>query len=189
MAVQTAVLDACVLHPATLRNFLLRLAEEGAFIPVWSDKIVDEFVRAVVQTRHTVKPESMRRTVELMNGAFPDARVAGYGKLIKALRLPDPDDRHVLAAAIKAKAAANVTFNSRHFPAGTLADQGIVACHPDAFVDGLLKSNPGAVERAFGELRRSLKNPPVSVPELLAKLEQQGMMESGRLLRRRLAGR
>lgn len=187
LPVQIAVLDACVLYPATLRNFILRLAEEDAFILKWSDEIVDEFVRGVLRDRPAVKPESLHRTVELMNHAFPDARVTGYSMLLKTLTLPDPDDRHVLAAALKAKATSIVTLNLKDFPAATLARRGIVALHPDVFVTGLLKSDPDMVERAFTAQQQSLKNPPVSVQDLLAKLEQQGLKDGIRLLRVRLA--
>ncbi len=184
---QIAVLDACVLYPATLRDFLLRLADEDAFIPKWSDEIVGEFVRGVLRDRHAVSPERLQRTVGLMNEVFPDARVTGYNKWIKTITLPDPDDRHVLAVAIKAKATAIVTLNLKDFPASILAGHGIVAVHPDAFVVGLLQSALDMVERAFVAQRLSLKNPPVTMWDLLAKLEQQGLQDSVRLLRGRVA--
>ena len=183
--VQIAVLDACVLYPATLRNFILRLAEEEAFIPVWSDEIVSEFVRGVLRDRPAVKPENLHRTVWLMNNAFPDALVVGYGNLIKTLTLPDPNDRHVLAAALKARAPTIVTLNLKDFPADTLSKHDVVAVHPDDFVAGLLKSDPKMVERALHEQQRSLKNPPVTVADLLKTLEAQGMVQTVKVLRKR----
>lgn len=187
LPVHIAVLDACVLYPATLRDFLLQLAEQDAFGPKWSDEIIHEFVRGVLRDRPGVKPERLQRTVELMNDAFPDARVTGHGRLVTALTLPDPDDRHVLAAAIRAKATSIVTLNLKDFPAPTLAQHGIVAVHPDAFVAGVLKAAPQMVEQAFVAQQQALKNPPVLVADLLDKLEQQGLKDSMRLLRVRLA--
>lgn len=189
LPVQIAMLDACVLYPATLRNFILRLAEEDAFVPAWSDEIVDEFVRGVLRDRPAVKLESLQRTVALMNDAFPDARVTGYGNLMRSLTLPDADDRHVLAAALKSKATTIVTLNLKDFPAATMAKHGIAAVHPDAFVAGLLNSDPDMVGRAFAAQQQSLKNPPVSVPDLLAKLELQGLNDSMRQFRVRLVGK
>jgi len=127
------------------------------------------------------------RAVARMNDTFTEAVVSGFDQHVNSLTLPDPDDRHVLAAAVKAKATTIVTLNLKDFPAATLAKHGIVAVHPDAFVVGLLKTDPDMVERAFVAQQQSLKNPPVSVGDLLAKLEKQGLKESTQLLRIRLA--
>lgn len=180
------VLDACVLYPASLRDFLLCLAEQGCLRPAWSSDIVDEFVRNILADRPDLDRRQLRRTVDAMNAAFPEALAKGYEHVIATLTLPDVDDRHVLAAAIKAKATTIVTLNLKDFPASELAKHRVVAIHPDAFVVGLMKTDPTIVERAFAAQRRSLKNPPVSVVDLLATLERRGMVETVRLLRVRL---
>lgn len=181
------VLDACVLYPASLRDFLLCLAEQGCFRPGWSADIVEEFVRNILADRPDLERRQLHRTVQAMNAAFPEACVTGYDPIVKALALPDPGDRHVLAAAIKARASVIVTLNLRDFPLAELAKYGTVAMHPDAFVVDLMKADSSAVERAFRVQLKSLKNPPVTVEDLLATLERRGMVEMAGLLRARLA--
>ncbi len=126
--------DACVLYPAPLRDLLLRLANTGVVRARWSAAILDECFRNVLEHRPDLKPESLQRTRELMTPAVPDRTVTGFEGLIDGLVLPDVDDRHVLAAAIRAGAQAIVTFNLDDFPAERLASYNIEAKHPDDFV-------------------------------------------------------
>lgn len=105
--------DACVLYSATLRDLVMQLALTGLFQARWSDAIRDEWTRSVLD----IKPESLARCRELMNRHVPDGLVTGYEPLIPTLALPDPDDRHVLAAAIQAQSELIVTFNLGDFPA------------------------------------------------------------------------
>jgi len=181
------VLDACVLYPASLRDFLLCLAEQGCLRPAWSADIVEEFVRSILADRPDLERRQLERTVQAMNAAFPEASVTGYDHIVKTLALPDPGDRHVLAAAIKARASVIVTLNLKDFPLAELAKHGIEAMHPDAFVVDLMKADSSVVERAFRAQLKSLKNPPMSVEDLLATLERRGMVEMAGLLRTRLA--
>ena len=113
MASFVAVFDACVLYPAPLRDLLLRLALTDLFRARWSAEIHDEWVRAVLARRPDLSPAILDRTRALMDGAVPDAVVTGHEGLIPTLTLPDPDDRHVLAAAIRCQAGVIVTFNLR----------------------------------------------------------------------------
>ena len=96
------VYDACVLYPAPLRDFLVRLATTGLFAARWSDQIHAEWIRSVKAKRQDIDKIQLERTRDLMNQAVPDCLVTGHEQLIPALKLPDPDDRHVLAAAIVA---------------------------------------------------------------------------------------
>ena len=118
----------------------------------------------------------LRKSVDAMNAAFAEALVTGHSHLTGTLTLPDPDDRHGLAAAIEAEVRTIVTLNLKDFPAAALAKHHIVAVHPDAFVAWLMKNDPTPVERAFAAQQASLKNPPVSVADLLTTLERQGMV-------------
>ena len=93
------------------------LALKDVVLARWTDDIHDEWVRSVLRDRPDLKPEQLQRTREMMNTHVRDCRVTGYRDLITALQLPDPDDRHVLAAAIKAGASVIVTYNTKHFPA------------------------------------------------------------------------
>ena len=101
----TVVYDACVLYPAPLRDFLVRLAVTGAFRARWTEAIHDEWVRNLLANRADLSREKLERTVALMNQAVPDCLVEGYELLIGGLDLPDPDDNHVLAAAIRCDAS------------------------------------------------------------------------------------
>src|SRR4051794_38652814 len=117
--------DACVLYPAPLRDLLMQLALTDLFQARWTDAIHDEWTRSVLADRPDIKPESLARCRELMDRHVPDSLVTGYEPLIPTLILPDPDDRHVLAAAIHAKAELIVTFNLSDFPASVLSGYGI----------------------------------------------------------------
>jgi predicted nucleic acid-binding protein len=112
----TAVFDACVLYPAPLRDLLMWLALSGRFRGRWSEQIHDEWKRNLLKNRPDLGLEQLNRTSMLMDLAVPDALVTGHETLIESLALPDPDDRHVLAAAVRCGASVIVTFNEKDFP-------------------------------------------------------------------------
>ena len=167
MANFVAVFDACVLYPASVRDLLLRLALTALFHARWTDRIHDEWIRGVLKQRGDLTNPQLERTRSLMNQAVPDCLVTSYESLIDGLTLPDPEDRHVLAAAIRCQAGVIVTYNLKHFPEEALVPYGIEAQHPDEFVSHLFDLDPGAVCAAVHDQRDSLKNPPLSVDELL----------------------
>jgi len=125
-----AVYDACVLYPAPLRDLLLRLALADLFRVRWTDRIHEEWIRSVLAQRPDLLPEQLGRTRDLMDRAVPDCLVTGYEGLIDTLDLPDLDDRHVLAAAIRSQAGVIVTYNLRDFPSAVLMPHGVEAQHP-----------------------------------------------------------
>jgi hypothetical protein len=90
--------------------------------------------------------------------------------------LPDPDDRHVLAAAIVGRCDVIVTHNLKDFPNETLAFYGIEAQHPDEFLSHHLNLAPGIFCSSVQKVRRRLKNPPFSVDQYLENLMQQGLV-------------
>ncbi|MEY9840702.1 PIN domain-containing protein, partial [Streptacidiphilus sp. EB103A] len=113
------VYDACVLYPNTLRDLLIRVGQARIMQARWTEQILDEVDRALA-----ARPieESRRRVLrERMNAAIRDCLITGHEPLIEGLKLPDPDDRHVLAAAIKAGAQVIVTSNLKDFPSAYLA--------------------------------------------------------------------
>jgi hypothetical protein len=118
-----------------------------------------------------------------MNTHARDALVAGYEGLIESLTLPDPDDRHVLAAAIHAGADVIVTFNLADFPPHKLARHGIEAQHPDTFLSWLLATAPDDFCTATKLQRASLKDPPKSIPEFLTTLEAMRLPQTAAGLR------
>jgi predicted nucleic acid-binding protein len=166
----TVVYDACVLYPAPLRDFLMWLALSGAFRARWSAHIHNEWKRNVLKNRLDLSAEQIDRTISFMNAAIPGATVTEYESLIEALVLPDPDDRHVLAAAIRSNASVIVTFNLTDFPPDVVAPLGIEAQHPDEFVEYLFDLDPAAVIAAAQRQRAQLKNPPMDVEPFLNNL-------------------
>ena len=111
MASFVAVYDACVLYPAPLRDLLLRLALTDLFRARWTERIHEEWMRSVLKDRSDLSAQQIQRTRELMDLSVPDCLVTGYEGLIENLDLPDPNDRHVLAAAIRCQAGVIVTYN------------------------------------------------------------------------------
>lgn len=183
MAVFTAFYDANVLYPAELRNLLMHLALTGLFRARWSAAVHEEWISNLLKKRPDLTREKLERTRMLMDKHTVDALVTGYEDLIPGLQLPDPDDRHVLAAAIRGHADVIVTMNLRDFPADTIGPFGIEAQHPDEFVLHLLGLAPGAVAAAAENHRQSLKNPPKTVAEYLEALERQGLTQTASVLR------
>lgn len=179
----TVVYDACVLYPAPLRDLLMRLALTDLYRARWTDRIHDEWMHSVLKQRPDLKREDLERTRELMNAHVRDCLVTGFEYLIPVVELPDPDDRHVVAAAIHAGADLIVTFNLQDFPAETLKRYRMCAQHPDDFVIDLLDLHPGRVCEALARHRRSLRNPPKTADEYLDTLLRQGLTQTVAALR------
>jgi len=178
------VLDACILYSAPLRGLLLGLSSKGLFEPFWSEEIRNEWTRNLLQKRTDLLRASLERTHRNMSFHFPKGLVYGYESITPTLTLPDPKDRHVLAAAIHAQAEYIVTFNLRDFPKTALLPYGITAVSPDAFALRLIHDEPHHVLVAVKKHRLSLKNPPKTVDEYLATLEQQGLLKTVAFLRK-----
>lgn len=183
MANFTAIYDACVLYPAPLRDLLMHLALSELFRAKWTNAIHDEWIRSLLKDRPDLTRGQLERTRALMNVHVRDCLVTNYEDLIPSLVLPDPDDRHVLAAAIQGRADAIVTFNLADFPADALARYNIEARHPDDFIVRLLDLAPGTVCAVVKRLRENLHNPPKSADELLATFESQGLPQTVARLR------
>ncbi len=156
----------------------MQLALTDTFRAKWTGMIHDEWVRSVLRDRPGLKPEQLQRTRDLMDAHVRDCLITGYEDLIPALTLPDPGDRHVLAAAIKGGVNVIVTLNLKDFPLATLSPYGIEAQHPDEFVTHLLSLNPGAVCEAAKRQRASLKNPPKTAEEYLDGLARTGLNQT-----------
>jgi predicted nucleic acid-binding protein len=183
MATFTVLYDACVLYPAPLRDLLMHLALTDTFRARWTDRIHDEWIRSVMGKRPDLKKEQLDRTRSLMNAHVRDCLVTGFESLMAGLELPDADDRHVLAAAIRAGADVIVTFNLDDFPDECLAPYGIEAQHPDDFITHLLDLAPSAVCVAAKRHRESLRKPPKTVAEYLDSLASQQLPQTVARLR------
>ena len=170
----TVVLDANVLYPFWMRDALLRFHEAGLFRARWSDTIVDEWVRSLL-ARKPDRAESVHRQVAAMRKHFDDSWVRGHETLIDGLALPDPDDRHVLAAAIRCGAQHIVTRNLKDCSAESLAAFDVEAIDPDDFLCRTFELYPEAGIDAFRQMREDYRNPPFRPAEFLMELAAKGM--------------
>lgn len=188
MSVPIALLDANVFYPAALRDFMVRLALTGLYRARWTDEIEQEWIRNVLADRPDLDPTRLERTRRLIRQAIPDGPIARDDALVAVLTLPDPADRHVLAAAIAADADAIVTFNLRDFPTAIMDAHGLVARHPDDFVMDLVDASPDLVVRAAESCRAAMANPPFTREDHVGLLERQGLRVTATFLRDMLQG-
>jgi predicted nucleic acid-binding protein len=180
-----AVLDANVLVPSALCDTLLRLAAEGFYRPLWSEQILTEVEHAILLVRPELEPTRVSRRIDAMRTAFIDANVDGWQEVAAGLDLPDPDDRHVVAAAIAGGAQAIVTFNVKDFPEDRLAPRGIEARHPDAFLLDQLDLSPSSMLEILVSQAADLLQPPMDLAGLLnnlARCHLPGFVEAARRL-------
>ncbi len=178
----TVILDACVLYPAPLRDLLLRLAAEGLYCPKWTDEINDEWKRNLLENRDDLEEGVLNRTIKIMDNVFRDANVINYSKFIEVIDLPDPNDRHVFAAAIRTGADLVVTENLKDFPKEQLSQYDIDVQSPDIFIRNLIDLDQEACCRALKKQRKSLDNPPKTREEMRDTFIQVGIPNSADLL-------
>lgn len=173
-----ATYDACVLYPAGLRDLLIRLGQTGLFRARWSDLILDEMVEAILRNRPDLTAEKLQRTRERMCKAVPDCLTTGFEDLIDGLELPDPDDCHVLAAAIRAGSGVIVTENVADFPIDVLEPYNIEPQTPDTFVLHVIDLAPNTVREVIQTQAAALQNPSMTVGELFERLARSGLPRS-----------
>ncbi len=173
-----AVLDACVLYNAPIRDILLSFSAEGLFTVKWSDMIQQEWLRNLLKNRPDLNKEQLNQTVFSMNAAFPYANVESFQDLIASIQLPDKDDRHVVACAIKSNAQLIVTFNVKDFPQELLDSYHLKVQTPDELISNILDINSTIACSAFDKMVKRLKNPEKSKQEVLTALEKCGLTSS-----------
>lgn len=161
----------------------MHLAVTDLFRAKWTEAIHDEWIRNLLARRPDLKPEQLQRTRMLMNAHVRDCLVTDYESEIENLSLPDPNDRHVLAAAIRAGADLILTANLKHFPEEALSPHGIKALHPDEFLASQLDVAPNLFYLAVRRHRASLKHPPKTAEEYLLTIEAQGLPQTAAKLR------
>lgn len=170
--------DACVLYPSTLRDLLVRIAKAGMVQAKWTEQILDEVFGNLCSNRPDLDPNLLARTRELMVTAIRDCLVTGYEPLISALELPDPGDRHVLAAAIRARAQVIVTSNLKDFPRSALDQWDVEPKSPDDFVLDQISLNEKVVWGCVQQIADAWRNPPGTILDVLARLERNGLTRS-----------
>ena len=176
------VLDANLLYPFHLRNLLVQFGVDGIIAPRWTERIHEEWIGNLVAAGRALL-DRLPRTRALMNRALPDADVPGWQQHMADLVLPDPDDRHVLAAALAAGAGTVLTMNLRDFPASALAAYGVQAIHPDEFLCELHDADPELVGASAEAAHTNLSRSAPSFSEYLDTLERQGLPALVRRLR------
>ncbi|MDO8300168.1 PIN domain-containing protein [Lacisediminimonas sp.] len=178
----TAVLDANVLFPRLLRDLLLSLAHADLYSAKWTTHIRDEWTRSL----HASRPlmiEQIKSAADAMESAIPDCLVMGYEHLIDGLTLPDPNDRHVLAAAIAGHADAIVTWNEKDFPRASLDLFGIALQTPDEFVLNQIMLHEFPALSAIKKMRSRWERPACSARTLIELLEVRGLPQTAAHLR------
>lgn len=182
----TAVLDSCVLFPAQLRDIFMHLALKGVFRPRWSDEIHNEWIRAVLQNRPDLTNEQLQRTRFLMDSNVIGCLIKNYENYIPNINLPDENDHHVVAVAIKSKADVIFTFNLKDFPEQELNNFNIIALHPDIFLEQLLIHNTAKFIDAMEEQIKMLKNPPISKKEFVKILQNSKLPQTATRLNQKV---
>lgn len=178
-----AFLDSSVLYPAGTRNLLLRLAVHHLFQARWSADVHREWMAAVRRNYPDIPADRLERTRILMDLHAEGCLVVDYEALVGGLRLPDPKDEHVLAAAITAGASRIVTANLRDFPTDRLRPHRMAAVHPDEFVLAFLRKLRHRTLTAMREHRASLRNPPLPPEAYVSALDRQGLVRTAAALR------
>lgn len=161
----------------------MQLATAHLFRAKWTNQIHDEWIAALLRDRSDIPKDRLLHVVDLMNEAVPDALVSGYEHLVDAIKVPDPKDRHVVAAAIHAKCDAIITYNLKDFPAETLARYNLEAIHPDDFINHQINLDEAKVVVAAQKCCSRLTNPPKTGEEYLSALEKQALPKTVAFLR------
>lgn len=183
MSSYTALFDANVLYPAPLRDVLMQLAVSDLFRAKWSADIHREWIDALLRNDPRRNRDALERTRDRMNSKTRDCLVTGYEHLIPSLELPDPDDRHVLAAAIVGRCDVIVTQNLKDFPEPVLSRYAIDVQHPDEFLSNHLNLAQGTFCSAIQKVRRRLQNPPYTIEQYLEILTGAGLVATAGELR------
>lgn len=176
----TCVLDTNVLYPIEVRDLLFWFAHDELYTPKWSKHIFTEWED--VMRRNKVSEDEIKKRIEKANRAFPDAMVENYESLIDGLDLPDPKDRHVLAAAIKTNANIIVTNNLKDFTSKKLEDYGLSAVSADDFLTDTIDLNPDIAVESFRKLVLNRRNPDLDEYQVLENFERNGLKDTANYL-------
>jgi hypothetical protein len=172
-----AVFDACILYPFHLRNIFVQAAVDRLVHARWTDEIHDEWIRNLAAGPRAIPKARLQHTRQLVNDALPMAMVTGYEHHVAAVNLPDPDDRHVVAAGIAAGATLILTWNLRHFPAQELKKFGLTRETPDEFLSRLYDEVPELVVGSLANARRNLTETDVSASGFIGILDRQRLVQ------------
>jgi len=176
------ILDANLLYPFQLRNLMVQFGVDSIIEPRWTTRINEEWINNLTAAGR-VPMDRLLLTLRLMNAALPGAEVRGWEARMEGLTLPDPNDCHVLAAALAAGAETILTMNLRHFPASALAPHGVVAVHPDGFLCRLHDADSELLRASTEAAHANLSRTAPSFSDYLDTLERQGLPQLAQRLR------
>lgn len=174
----SAFLDANVLHPAFLRAALLWFADARLLRPVWSRDVLAEWRRSLLRRHEDMTEDKCDRLEEIFTSQFPDALVEGYEPFIDAVQLPDPNDRHVLAAAIVGRCNGIITCNLKHFPPEETNKFGIEIVHPDDFIVNIIDLDENKAIGACKRHREAMVQTKPTVDQYLERFEVAGLIQA-----------
>ncbi|PHQ95355.1 MAG: PIN domain-containing protein [Marinosulfonomonas sp.] len=176
------ILDANVLYPFRTRDVLFSFALAGLFRARFTNEILDEWTRNLIRNKPQLE-DSVRQQEAAIRAAFDECLVTGYAPLIPGLTLPDENDRHVLAAAIKCSAQIIVTENHKDFPPDTLEAYGVETLGADDFLANTYDLFPKSGVRVLKQVRRRYDNPTFTRSEFLMDLIKNGLPKLAALAR------
>lgn len=137
----SVLLDANVIYSITLADVLLTLADHDLFLPLWTPNVLQEAQEAASRTLPDAAQQAFRKRLIMMDQAFPESSIHVEESEWSQFDLPDPDDRHVLAAAAQGQADALATRNIKDFPQKLLDSFSIQVITPDDLLCVLLRRN------------------------------------------------
>lgn len=172
----TAVLDTNIIYPVIIRDILFWFAHYDLYTPKWSENIFDEWKKVMMEKG--ISSDDADKRISKANIAFPDALVQNYQGLIDKLDLPDKDDRHVLAAAIKTNANIIVTNNLKDFPEEYLQSFSLSAKSADDFLTDIIDLNQEQAVASFREMVLNKKNPKQDEFDVLKQLRNAGLKDT-----------
>jgi len=176
----TCVLDTNVIVPIEVRDLLFWFAYDELYTPKWSKNIFQEWEE--VMKRNEIEEVEITKRISWANEAFPDAMVKNYEVLIDGLTLPDENDCHVLAAAIKTNANIIVTNNLKDFPNEYLETFGLSAKNADDFLTETIDLNQDIAIKSFRKLVINRRNPDLDEYEVLKCFRRNGLEDTANYL-------
>ncbi|MFM2394931.1 MAG: hypothetical protein RLZZ546_2914 [Bacteroidota bacterium] len=173
-------IDANVLYPQTLREFILQIARLKLIEVFWSQEVLDEWYFNIQKKLTPKEKNRLKDTIQLLHHDFPHALVKDF-TMIENANLIDQNDIHVISAAIHAKVDVILTFNTRDFPKSMLRKYGMTHFHPDKFVQHLLTKNKLDIIQAFEQLMKTSDYEKRSENEVIKLISNRGLVKSMRL--------
>jgi hypothetical protein len=180
-------IDTSELYPFTVMDVLLTMSEHFLFTWVWTDELLDEWERVIVEDQQRTA-ESARSVINAVRSWFEDSRLdpADYRDRVTDDLSPDPDDRIHIAACLDGRADVLLTRNTKDFPVEKLAAEGVRVMTADDFLIDLLRRRPKAVQEALVATAAARRRPPVTACELVDRMDKAGTPKFAARMRKRL---